>query len=51
MNAQTINSIIRVLDVYSTQLIIILIDDEEQLSKMLFKEEILKNQIKYFVVV
>lgn len=51
MNAQTINSIIRVLDVYSTQLIIILIDDEEQLSKMLFKEEILKNQIKYFVAV
>jgi hypothetical protein len=40
-----------VLDVYSTQLIIILIDDEEQLSKMLFKEEILKNQIKYFVAV
>ncbi len=51
MNAQTINSIIRVLDVYSTRLIIILIDDEEQLSKMLFKEEILKNQIKYFVAV
>ncbi len=51
MNAQTINSIIRVLDVYSSKIIIILIDDEEQLSKMLFKEEILKNQIRYFVAV
>ncbi len=51
MNAQTINGIIRILDVYPSQLVIILVDDEEPLSKMLFKEEILKNKIKYFVTV
>ena len=51
MNAQTINGIIRILDVYPGKLVIILVDDEEPLSKMFFKEEILKNKIKYFVTV
>lgn len=51
MNSQTINGIIKMLDVYSGKVAIVLVDDEEPLSKMLFKEEILKNQIKYFVAV
>ncbi len=51
MSAQTVNSIIRVLDAHSSEIVIIVIDEEEALSKMLFKEEILKNQIKYFVIV
>ena len=51
MNPQTINGIIRILDVYPGQLVVILVDDEEPLSKMFFKEEILKNKIKYFVTV
>lgn len=51
MNSQTINSIIRILDSHASELVIIVIDEEEALSKMFFKEEIFKNQIKYFVIV
>ncbi len=51
MNPQTINSVIKVLDSHASEVVVILIDEEEALSKMFFKEEILKNQIKYFVIV
>ena len=51
MNAQTINSIIKVLDSHASEIVLVLIDEEEALSKMFFREEILKNQIKYFVIV
>lgn len=50
MSSKTINGIIKILDAYPGQIAFFFTDTEDNLSKMLFKEEILKNQIKYFVL-
>lgn len=50
MSMKTINSIIKLMDAYPDKLAVILADNEKDMSKMLFKEEILKNQIEHFVV-
>lgn len=49
MSMKTINSIIRVIDSYNDKLAIVLTDKESNLSKMLFKEEVLKNQMSHFI--
>lgn len=49
MSMKTINSIIKVIDTYHDKLAIVLTDTEQNMSKMLFKEEILKNQVKHFI--
>lgn len=50
MSAKTINSIIKAIDAYPDRIAFIFTDSEEAMSKMLFREEILKNQVKYFVL-
>lgn len=50
MSMKTINSIIKLIDAHPEEMAIILADKEEDMSKMLFKEEILKNQIEHFIV-
>ena len=49
MSMKTINSIIKVIDAYHSKLAIVLTDTEQNMSKMLFKEEVLKNQMKHFI--
>jgi len=50
MTMKTINSIIKVMDAYPKNIAIILVDKEENISKMLFKEEILRNQLSHFIL-
>lgn len=49
MSMKTINSIIKVIDAYHDKLAIVITDRESNMSKMLFKEEVLKNQLKHFI--
>lgn len=49
MSMKTVNSIIKVIEVYNDRLAIVLTDIESNMSKMLFKEEILKNQMRHFI--
>ena len=50
MTMKSINSIIKVIDSYPDKVAVILVDKEENISKMLFKEEILRNQLSHFIL-
>ena len=51
MSAKSINGIIKMIEVYPDRNAIILVDTEESMSRMFFREQILKNQIAHFIYV
>jgi len=50
MSVKTINGLLKIIDGYSSKMVIILVDQEERLSRFLFLQEVLNNQIKYYVI-
>lgn len=50
MSPKTVNGIIKAIDSHPGEVVIILVDSEENLSRFLFKEEVLNNQIKYYAI-
>ena len=50
MSSKTVNVIIKLMDAHASDIVLILVDEEEKLSKFLLKEAILCNQIDNFVL-
>ena len=51
ISSRTINSIIKMMEIYPDNVAIILVDTEEALSRMFFREQILKNQMAHFIYI